>query len=427
MIGRLSLILRAAARQIWVRAGLYGLGAIATVALAGWAGPMLPAGAASSVNINTVRDLLEIMASSMLLVATFSLGAMVAAFTAAATIATPRASTILIDDPVAQNVLATFVGAFVFSIIALVALTMGYYGDAGRVLLLIATSVVVLVVIATLFGWFDYLANMVRLGEIMNKVERRARDALERSAAAPCLGGRRLESLPEGARPVAHDEIGYVASIDIAALDRVARKAAGEVYVLRPTGHMVEPSQPPVWTSWPVDPAERDAIRAAVSIGPERTFDHDPRYCLIVLSEIASRALSPGLNDFGTAIETITRLQRLLIEWSAAAGAGASAPQTCDCPQVLIKPLEPDDLIDDAFGPLARDGAGFVEVGLRLQKALASLAAIGDEGFAAAVRRQSERALEYARAELTLESDRDRVEQAAAEVRAAAEGRRAPA
>lgn len=424
MIDRLSRILRAAARQIWLRAVLYGLAAIATVALAGWAGPMLPSGIAARVNLNSVRDLVEIMASSMLLVATFSLGAMGAAFTAAATIATPRASTILIEDPVSQNVLATFVGTFVFSIIALVALTMGYYSDAGRVLLLVATSVVVLVVIGTLFGWFDYLANMVRLGEIMNKVERRAQEALKVGAAAPCLGGRRLGALPEGAHPIAHDETGYVAHIDAAALDRIARKAAGEIYVPRPTGHVVEPSQPPVWTSWRVDPAEGAAIRAAVTIRPERTFDQDPRYGLIVLSEIASRALSPGLNDFGTAIETITRLQRLLIDWSVAADETASAPKDCDFPSVLVRPLDPEDMIGDAFGPLARDAAGIVEVGLRLQKALASLAAVGGEGFAAAAQRESERAREHAQAALTLASDRERIAKAAAAVRVAAEDRR---
>ena len=62
-------------------------------------------------------DILSILASSMLVVATFSLGTMVQAFAAAASPATPRAARVLIDDPFSQNVLATFLGAFVFAMV----------------------------------------------------------------------------------------------------------------------------------------------------------------------------------------------------------------------------------------------------------------------------------------------------------------------
>jgi len=405
VIGRLAWALRRLTGRLWFRAGAYGLGAVAAVTLATWADPLVPAGLGARITPDAVRGLLEIMASSMLVVATFSLGTMVSAFTAAASIATPRASTILIEDPVSQNVLATFVGAFVFSIIALVAMTAGYAGDGGRVVLLVATVAVIVAVIATLFGWLDYLANMVRLGEVANKVEARAERVLRGRAATPTLGGQALGIVPHGAVPVLHARTGYVAFLDMAALEVAAETAQGQIYVLGQPGTLADPSLPLAMTSWHPDDDASEAIRRAFTIRAERVLDQDPRFALCVMSEIASRALSPGINDPGTAIAIIGRLQRLLTGWNRALRDASADDGTADCPRVYVAPLKAADLFEDAFGPLARDGAGVVEVGIRLQKCLAALAAIGDPDFAAAARTQATRALGQARATLTLESD----------------------
>jgi uncharacterized membrane protein len=83
---------------------------------------------------------------------------------------------------------------------------------------------------------------------------------------------------------------------------------------------------------------------------------------------------------------------------------------------VEVPALSPVDMIEDAFGPLARDAAPIIEVGIRLQKALATVAALGDPDLARAAAVQSERALAEAEAALTLASDRERLAALAREV-----------
>jgi uncharacterized membrane protein len=405
MIDRLAWAVRRLTGRLWFRAGAYGFGAVAAVVLATWSAPLVPSGIGERVTEDAVRGLLEIMASSMLVVATFSLGTMVTAFTAAASTATPRASTILIEDPISQNVLATFVGAFVFSIIGLVAMTAGYAGDDGRIVLLVATIAVIVAVIATLFGWLDYLANMVRLGEIANKIEARARRVLQTRASAPTLGGRALDAVRPEAHPVHHAHTGYVTFLDMAALQETAEAAGGAIHVLRQPGTLADPSTPLALTSWPPDDKAASAIRDAFTVRPERVLDHDPRFALCMMSEIASRALSPGINDPGTAIAVIGRLQRLLTGWIETLRETADDAPEPDHPRVHVAPLAAGDLFADAFGPLARDGAAHVEVGIRLQKCLAALATIGGPEFEDAARTEASRALAQARAALTLESD----------------------
>lgn len=66
-------------------------------------------------------------------------------------------------------------------------------------------------------------------------------------------------------------------------------------------------------------------VNRAVVLGADRSFHMDPRFGLTTLAEIASRALSPGINDPGTAIDVIKRLIRILI--ADLSGQPAPAPQ----------------------------------------------------------------------------------------------------
>ena len=132
-------------------------------------------------------------------------------------------------------------------------------------------------------------------------------------------------------------------------------------------------------------------------------FDDDPRYGLIVLSQIAGRALSPAVNDPGTAIDIIGILVRLFAMW--AAPAETEEPREATYDRVEVPELSIRDMFDDAFTAIARDGSGSVEVVIRLQKALASLASVGDAPMASAARHHARRALEAAEAALPLAED----------------------
>jgi uncharacterized membrane protein len=96
------------------------------------------------------------------------------------------------------------------------------------------------------------------------------------------------------------------------------------------------------------------------------------------------------------------------------------------CPGVFVPPLQIADLLDDAFTPIARDGAGIVEVQLRLQKALAALAAMGGAEVRREVLKHSGLALERAEAALLLDADRSAVREAAESVKAAVNEEPAP-
>lgn len=416
MTSRLGWLLSVLTRRIWFRASLFSLGAVATALVAILASPYIPAHLPTKIGADAVDNILGIIASSMLAVTTFSLNIMVSAYSAATSNVTPRATKLVMEDSTTQNVLATFLGSFLFSLVGIIALSTGAYGDRGRVVLFVVTIAVIVLVVVTLLRWIDHLSKLGRVTETTARVEKVAADAMRARRDLPFMGGIRLDASgpPPAAKAVHPRSIGYVQHLDVAALSKIADGDEGQVFVAALPGKLVDPSAPLAWTAGLEGDDLDGRICGCFTIGEVRSFDQDPRFGACVLSEIASRALSPGINDPGTAIDVIGRAVRVLSIW-----AEPRDPKTIvepEFPRVHVPPIEPDDLFEDIFTGIARDGAGVVEIGVRLQKAFRTLARLGDGCYAKAARRHSALALERAEVALVIEDDKRRLREAAAAV-----------
>lgn len=417
-MARWKWIVQQITRRLWFRASLIGMVGVLTAGLAAVAERYIPWELPGSIGADAVDSILGIIASSMLAVTTFSLSVMTSAYGSATSNVTPRATRLLMEDRTAQNVLSTFIGSFLFSIVGIVVLKMGAYGDRGRVVLFIVTIGVIVLIVVSLLRWIDHLSRFGRVGETTGRVENATRAAMDARLAAPALGGTPLDReapIPVTAVPVPAEATGYVQFVDIGALAELAAALDADLFLATLPGRFVYPHTPLAWIGprghergdGDADDDARaapDRLRATFSIGSDRSFDQDPRFGLAVMSEIASRALSPGVNDPGTAIDVIGRNTRLLCRW--AEGAEPCEPRW---PRVHVPVLTAHDLFEDAFMLIARDGAGLIEVQLRLRKALLALERMGDADFRAAARHQAALALARAQAALPLEADRQRL------------------
>jgi len=330
------------------------------------------------INPDSIETLLAIIAASMLVISTFAVASMLSAYAAASSTATPRSYSLVVSDDVSQNALSTFIASFIFSIVALVALKNGYYGKAGHFALFMLTLVVFAFVILTFLRWVDRIARLGRLTTTIDKVEKATAASMQRWRCAPAMGGAHAGKIQDADKAVYGNPIGYVQSIDVSALQTYAEENGIRINVTALPGAFSAPGRALAYaTSDLVDLSEIDTrqIAEAFQIGNDRAFDEDPRFGLIALSEIASRALSPAVNDPGTAIAIIGRFVRLFALWTEPIEEGDK--QTIEYDRVGVPEISLRDMFNDAFTPIARDGAGTVEVSVRLQKAFESLASIG--------------------------------------------------
>jgi uncharacterized membrane protein len=387
MISQWRLFLKELFEKLWFVAVLYAALAVITNLAAMILGPLLPDGLGQSLGADSVEAVLTILASSMLSVVTFSLGIMVSAFAGAAAAVTPRATALLKTDRTTQRVLAIFLGSFLYSLIGVISLNAGALTENDRLVLFVVTILVVAIVVVAILRWIAHLTVFGLMTDSIEKVESAAQRALAERIEAPYLGGHGHPGPPPPeAQPITQSEIGYIRYVHMDWLQDKAEELGCQIYLGVLPGAFVHPATVVAYVLGDM-PEDTRYISRAFTIGDTRSFEQDPRFGLSVLSEIAERALSPAVNDPGTAIDILGRAVRLL--------APLAAQRNPDLlfPRIWVPPLTLADMMDDIFPPIARDGASSFSVQIRLQKALLALTQIAPKRFSTLAALHAERAL----------------------------------
>ncbi|MEL6677581.1 MAG: DUF2254 domain-containing protein [Pseudomonadota bacterium] len=366
------LLIRRLSRRLGVRVTAFALVALGISALAPLAEGALGDGLTGLVGREAVMPVLTILASSMLAVSTFSINVMVSAYRAAAASATPRVHRLLLEDTTTQTVLSTFIGAFVYALTSILLFQTGAMADDAAVIVMAMTVLIVFLVITAMLRWIHHLSVLGSVDHSLEVATARARETLRRFARAPALGGIPLTDdtvLPQELQPVRASASGYIQLIDVAMLERCLPDGAF-LYLRRIPGDMVLEGTVIAEMSGTHGPPLAANIAEAVVIGPTRSYEQDPEFGLLVLSEIASKALSPGINDPGTAIIATDKAAALL--WDHARTEPEPTGQRA--PRVFVPVNTTDDLFEAAFAATARTAAGTPEVVGHLLEVLNSLA-----------------------------------------------------
>lgn len=391
-------------RRIWFRAAAISGASVILALAAAVLAPIIPYEFSVTMGADAVDDILTILASSMLAVTTFSLTAMVAAFSGAAQMGSPRATELLIEDAAAQNAISTFLGGFLFSIVGLVALSSKIYGPQGRVILFFGTILVIAWISITLLRWISQLSTFGRVGDTIQRVESKAIAALD-AYPGPIMFAGRVETRPpeNAAQSFACDRTGYVAHVDRRALSEMMEEADGQIHLISAAGNFVDPGLPVAWVEQPVEAMTDKGVCGAFTIARSRDFDQDPRFGMVVLGEVASRALSPAVNDPGTAIAALVAGQRVLDHF-----IDPDRPSDPPLPGLVDLPLSLQEMVEDLILPISRDGAGLIEVGIQIQKMLGSLAR-RCPGARSWIMEMAENCLERSRSSMSQATDKQRL------------------
>ncbi len=406
--------------RLWIRPAMAVLGSL-LVAFGGLAfdnvaRDTLPI----SLSQDALSNLLSIFASSMLAVATFSVSAIVTAVSAVSTGTTPRASRLVLEDATAQNVLASFIGAFVYSLVGLLALEAFNYGNAGRLFLFAGLVGIVVWVLLSFLQWVDHVTTLGRIGPTIEKLTNAALACVNEDSVN-CFGAHAYTGLPpRNSAPVMATRIGYLANFDVGGLNALAQKHEAVLFIEGRPGKLVDTGSPLVHVVPASSPLmeETDKLLACFAVDPARSYQKDVRFGILNLAETADRALSPGINDPGTAIVIMMKQLSVLTRWSETRRATRDREIKYD--RIHIPPIEAVDLIDDGFTAIARDGAAIVEVGIALQKTLQAVVRLGDQELTDAALAQSRIALEIAEHAMVADNHKKRIRAEAAEVQALA-------
>lgn len=347
-----------ASRILWVRVALISVLSLTASLFAPLAETFVWESWKQRFSEETTLPILNVLASSLLAVATFSLGIMVSSHRALAEQTTPRVHQILMEDTRTQTVIATFIGGFVYALSSIILFRAQIYGDEAAVIVFTISAAVVLVIVLSLIRWIEHLSRIGNLTYALDQAEASAQRILGELRDTPRYGGapHSFEKDEIGKATViraAHS--GFVLRLQMAELQKQAEKDDCHIIVdVLPGDHVLEGRAIARFAGG----GDPDSFIKHIIIGNNRSHDQDPRYALQALRESACKALSPGINDPGTAIEVIARLERLL--WASFASLNEKPEVIFD--RIHVRDVDRGALISTSFRQIARDGKFLVDV-----------------------------------------------------------------
>ncbi|XWY19564.1 DUF2254 domain-containing protein [Bisgaard Taxon 45] len=401
MLYQWLLLLKKPSNKLWVTATSWALFTVIFVLSLRLGARTLEVASLPDIKQETLESLLNVIASSMLAVTTFSLSVMVSAFASASSGATPRATDLVMGDSTTRTAITSFICAFIYAIIAKTALGMAFYAQNGRFILFISTVAVLLYLIITLIRWVYTLSQLGRLGNTLEKIEQVTGNALQHYRHSPQMNAVSMRQPSAAAKKVVAKKSGYLTHIDMQGLQKKAQALEGYIHIYVRPGVLISPDTVICALETEQD-VEEETLRQCFVLAKERTYEQDPNWGFIVLSEAAQRALSPAVNDPGTAINIMTMMMTLFVR----APESKAKEQAVEYDRLSIVELDCAEWIRDAFAPISRDGAGILEVNLVMQKVLASIwRNVPEKAVSQAALLMAEQALARAEQALTLKAD----------------------
>ncbi len=267
----------------------------------------------SGFDAESARSLLSTLASSVFTLVVFVSSALLLAVQLASSQLSPRIIAIVFRDPVTKYSLTAFVFTFTLSLALLIRIGSSVPVITGSVAAysFMGSLVIFLFLI-------DHLGKALRPSGVLRSVATLGREVIEsvypRQDEGPDApvedSGHFFDE--KNVSIVTNSRDGVVLAFDIPGLVTLAKRADCVIKMVPQVGDFVAAGDPlfrihPGGTRLPMD-----ALRQSVCVGDERTLEQDPTFVFRIIVDIASKGLSPAINDPTTAVLAIDQIHHLL-------------------------------------------------------------------------------------------------------------------
>lgn len=310
----------------------------------------------------------------------------------------PRVMRTFLRDRGNQVVLGIFVATLVYALFVLREVRSGADGAFVPSIAVWWAFALLLASLAAFIYYIDHMAHSMRASAVIRRVADETRSAIDRRYPDPYQEqgpGDPVVEPPVIETVLSPDRQGVLQAIDGSALMAIARRGQLVLEVTVRVGQAV-PGEYPVVRVRGSGSSDHDAIRAALTIGPERTMDQDPAFGFRQLVDIATRALSPGINDPTTAHEVVDQLHDLLRRLGRRQIPGHQRIDDDGNLRLLVSTTDWDDYVALACDEIRQYGATSTQVTAALDRMIDDLIGVVPGSRRPAIDRQR-RALDAAR------------------------------
>jgi uncharacterized membrane protein len=267
----------------------------------------------AAVGPDGARALLGALASSMLTFIVFVFSILLVAVQLASAQLTPRIIALVYRGRVVKLSLTFFVFTFTYSLAVL-----------SRIETAVPQVSLWVAVYSNVFciGLFIYMIDRVgkslRPVSVLTLVGSAGQEVIREVYPRPVAGtedtrtNAALVAEGEVSRTVASAHTGAVLAFDETGLVELARHADCLIELVPQVGDFVSRGDPLFRLYRGGDAVTDRQLHESVAIGPERTLEQDPQFAFRIVVDIASKALSPAINDPTTGVLALDQIHGLL-------------------------------------------------------------------------------------------------------------------
>ena len=272
-------------------------------------------GLVADVRADNARGILFQTAGSLFSLVVLVTSAILLAVQMSSAQLTPRIIAIVYRDPFIKVVLSCFAFTFTFTIGVLVNIE-----DEVPLVTAYIAAYGFLINLAVFLIFIDRIGKALRPSAILSRVATIGRVVvrgvypreLDDDNVRPPEGMKIINEDP--GRIVVNLSDGVVLAFDLDGLIALAQKYECVVELVPEVGDFVAAGDPLFRVFRGGDSLPDEALRDSVAIGIERTTEQDPMFAFRIMVDIASKALSPAINDPTTAVLAVDQIHHLLRE-----------------------------------------------------------------------------------------------------------------
>ncbi|OFE15034.1 hypothetical protein BA895_07835 [Humibacillus sp. DSM 29435] len=315
---------------------------------------------------NAASTVLDAVASSLITVTSLTFSLTVVTLQLASSQFSPRLLRTFTQDLFVQGTLALFLSTFAFSLTVLRSVRSGGDGQDPFVPRLAVTTAFVLAILSVI-GLVLFLAHLTRQIRVETMLHEVARDAAGtvRSVLAPRGEGNPATAVAPGrGQPLLSTSSGFLLRVDTDELLKASRQAGAVLEITALPGDFIVQGAPLGSAHGRQGPLSADqltelaeTVGGSLRTGPERTAAQDVGFGLRQLTDVANKALSPGINDPTTAIHAIDHISVVLSQL-AGCELGPVEHTADEGARVVVNRPDLEHLVEMSLTQIRRYGAG---------------------------------------------------------------------
>jgi uncharacterized membrane protein len=323
---------------------------------------------------DTGRTVLATVAGSMFTLVVVSSSAVLVVVQLASAQLTPRIILLVYRSRVRKICMSAFVFTFTFSVAALVRI------ENNVPLLTSCIAAYGFLINLALFLYFiDGIGKTLRPSSALQAVGLAGREVVQSVYPSKLRRDQPSESKPietlkrDPSRLIINEVDGVVLAFDRRGLVSLAEGSNCLLELVPQVGDFVAAGDPLFRIFEGGEAIPEETLRTAVAIGQERTLEQDPTYAFRIIVDVASKALSPAINDPTTAVLAIDQIHHLLRSVGSRSLAEGRETDSRGAVRLVYRTPNWEDFVNLAVTEIRQYGRDSIQIMRRLRAMIDNL------------------------------------------------------